>query len=146
MALPACVQAVLCGLSATTRNALSALVRSYVTQLDIAISGLRAKLVVLNILTVPPQLLNTIVQEVITEVKAGANLIPLSVIGQCIEVGDLNVSIQQNLDLILSDANIIANDLSRLLSFKDEVESLITELQATINTYQQVISMLDACP
>lgn len=144
--LPNCVEAVLCGLSASVRSAISALLQGYVTQLNIAIVALEAKLVYLDILTIPPQALKAFVDQAIAEVKAGANLIPFSAIGQCIEVGNLNVAIQQNLDIVLSDANIISNDLSRMLSFKDEVTAEIAQLQATLNTYTQVIALINACP
>jgi len=146
MTLANCVQQVLCGLTAATRNAIVALLQGYVAQLDLLKAALEAQLVYLNILSVPPQIANSLVQTVISEVKAGANLIPLDLIGDCFSLGQLNAYIQTNIDIILADANIIANDLSRLLSFGDEIRAEIADLEAVITFYQDIITTINVCP
>lgn len=145
MSLSNCVKTILCGLSAATRSALKTLVQGYVAQLEVLVTALEAKLIYLDLLTAPVNVLNSLAQQAIAEVKAGANIVPLDLIGSCIEIGDLNVSIQNNLDALLVDVNIVANDLERLLSFRDEVQAEINNLREVIALYNNVIDALDAC-
>lgn len=146
MALANCVQVLLCGLSAAVRNALVALLQGYIAQLGLVVATLKAQLIYLNILTAPVKIADDAVTGVITKVRAAANLVPLSLIGQCVDIGDLNVSIQQNLDVVLADATIIANDLERLLSFGDEIAAKIQSFENTIQFYEQVIATINVCP
>lgn len=145
MALAVCVKVVLCGLSNATRQAINTVLGAYIIQLNLARAALELKLVKLNVATVPVQLLNTAIQGVVNEIKAGANIIPISVIGDCIGVGDINAAIQSNLDILLVDANIITSDLQRLLSFRDEVQGVLDDLESVILLYEEVLTLLTTC-
>lgn len=145
MTLTNCVKQVLCGLSAAVQNALVALIKGYIAQLDLYKAQLEAKLVYLAMLSTPPQVLNSLAQTALSEIKAGANIVPLDLVGRCFQVGELNEAIQENLNIVLADANTIANDLSRLLSFRDEVEEAIADVQAVIDLYTEIVATIDAC-
>jgi len=145
VALANCVKLVLCGLSAATRNAIVGILQGYVGVLNAQITSLEVELVALNIATAPVALANSAVQSFINQVKAGANIVPLNLIGECFDLGQLNEAVQVNLDLALVDANIIANDLERLLSFKAELDATILDLQTTIELYTEVIATIKVC-
>lgn len=145
MALPLCVRAILCGLSTGVQNALAGILAGYIAIIDVEIGALTGYLVYLNIATLPINALNSVVQTALLQAKAAANIVPFSIIGECIQVGDLNVAIQANIDVILEDVNVIATDLSRLLSIKEETDAAIRELQAVRDTYVEVLGILNAC-
>lgn len=140
-----CVKVLLCGLSAATRNAIVALLNGYIGVLNAQVTTLTAELDVLNIASAPVALANSLVQSFINEVKAGANIIPFDLIDQCVEIGQLNEAIQVNLDIALVDADIIASDLERLLSFKDELTAEIADIQTTLELYVEAIATFDLC-
>jgi hypothetical protein len=84
-------------------------------------------------------------EQTLTQLKAGASIIPLDLIGQCTDVSQLTLSIQQNIDLALSDINVIFNDITRLLSYKDDVEAAIEDLASVISVYTEVLGLLEIC-
>lgn len=145
MALANCVQHVLCGLSAGVRSALVVLIKGYINQLQVYETLITARRAYLNILTAPIAIAKNVVDGVITQAKAGANIIPLDLIGDCFEVGQLNESIQANLNLVLVDANILATDLERLLSFGDELDAILVDVNSTIQFYESIIAAIDVC-
>lgn len=140
-----CVKDLLCGLSNATRAALSGILDGYVAQLGILEAALLAKLQFLNILTVPPQLANTLVQAALSEAKAAANIIPLDLIGQCAGMGKLNESIQTNIDALMSDVSQIATDLSRLASFTDELNAQLDDVRGVIQYYKDILATIEIC-
>lgn len=140
-----CAKIIICGLSAGVRNALAGIVKGYIAELDTYVGVLQAKLVYANIAVLPIQALSKAVTLAVNDAKAGANIVPLDIIGQCVGIGDINVAIQANLDVILADALVISNDLSRLLSFRDEINAEIASVQNTINFFQLVIAQIDLC-
>lgn len=145
MALANCVAQVLCGLAAATRAAIASLIDKYLIALRVARAELEAQLVVLDIASAPIIALNNLAQQALLEVKAGANLIPLDLIGNCLDVGRLNETIQANLDIVAGDISIVAQDLARLVSFRDEVEASIRELDRFIDTYLEILEIIDGC-
>lgn len=145
MALADCVREVLCGLSAATRNALVGIIRGYVTALEAEKAILQAKLLKLNILTLPVSALNSVAQSALAQARAGANIVPLDLIGTCVDVGNLNDVITRNIEIVTRELNKIATDLERLLSFADEINAAIDDIDAVLQTYIEVIEFIDTC-
>lgn len=143
--LARCVEAILCGLSRATQNALINLINGYLIQLDLARASLEAELAVLNIATAPIALANTVAQQALAQIKAGANLIPLDIIGTCFEVGVLNETISENIDALAVDVNIIASDLQRLVSARDEVEAALDNLVQSISLFRSILETFSTC-
>lgn len=145
MALDSCVREILCGLSAAVRAALSSIIQGYILQLGTYKATLEAQLIYLDLLAIPPQLVNTLAQQALNEAKAATNLIPLSLIGRCVDIGDINATIEDNVNIIAADLNIILTDVSRILSQSDEIQALIDTVSASINLYTEVLSLIDLC-
>lgn len=145
MALANCVKDLLCGLSGALRNALVAILESYIVQLDVLIAAKDAELVKLNVLAVPVLLVNPIAQDLLAQAKAGANLLPLDIIADCFQFGQLNLSIQTNLDALAQDISVLTTDIARLLSAGDEVRAVIADLQEVRNFYVEVIAQIVIC-
>ncbi len=145
MTLGKCVKGVLCGLSAATRNALALILKKYVTELQLYEQALEAEAIYLNALAIVPNILNKEVQAVIRAARSALDLVPLSLIGNCFDMQDLNRSVQVSLDLALAEAKIISQDLERLLSAGDEVQIRLDEVRVTIQTYAEALALIDAC-
>lgn len=140
-----CVKSIICGLSTAVQNALRALLNAYIAQFDVLIAGYEAKLIYLNILTAPVQVVAGFVEAAIQDARAGANLIPFDLAEGCIGIGDINLAIQDNLNAILASAINIETDLNRMLSFKDEVEAAIADVKRLRDLYVALISTIDTC-
>lgn len=145
MALDQCVQDILCSLSAGVRNAFVSILRTYITQIDVSIAAYEAKLVYLNILAVPPQALNEIAQTALNQVRNVTRLVPFSVIQECTDYNQITGAVQTTLDDLSSNAQILTNDLQRILSLRDEVEAVIIDLRRVRDLYVEVLSVTDAC-
>lgn len=141
-----CAIQLLCGLSAATRNALVQLINGYIIALEAEESLIRVQLLKAQIALAPINLAAQIAEEALQKAKAAANIVPLNLIGQCVSIGNLNLAIQQNLDIILQDIVVITNDLNRLLSIQDAFQAEINQINSTIQYYQNIIATLNACP
>lgn len=145
MALVQCVKDILCSLSAGVRNGLADIVRIYLAQIDALIAKNQLTLTNLDIATAPLNILNDLAQTSIAAVKSEAELLPLDAITECVEFGDVSFAIQENLDALLVNANVLTNDLSRVLSYKDELEARVAELRRVRDLYVDVLAQIDIC-
>lgn len=140
-----CVKDILCGLSHGVRNALASLIRLFMAQIDAQIALLSAQLVYLDILSAPPQLAKVAVDAAVAQVKQYAQLIPFSLVAGCVGMSDLSLGVQANLDAITSTADIILDDLSRLLSFRDEIQAILEDLETIRDLYAEVLNQVSLC-
>lgn len=145
MALADCIIQVLCNLSNAVRNTLANLIRTFTAQMSAYKAVLVAKLAKIDIASAGIQILNRVASEAILTAKAGANIIPIDLINGCVAVGGLNRAIQENLDVLLADANIIANDLARLLSFRDDISAVLADVERLITFYTDIGNTLATC-
>lgn len=140
-----CVRQVLCGLSKSVREALRALIAAQVAILQVQIAQLEAYSAYLDVLTLPVSAASSLAEQFIQQVKSAAQVIPLDLIGTCVDVGNLNRAIEDTLNTALQDVNVLTNDLNRLLSFSDEVGALIDDLNETLNLYNAILDIIDLC-
>lgn len=140
-----CVKLVLCGLAASTRNVLLSLLDQYITLLNVEKTRLQALLLEASILSGGASVLNDIVQQQIGLVRSGLNYIPVSAIETCAGLGDFNVTVNGTINTVLAEADKIATDLARYISFGDELNAQVNKIEDAIEVYSHVQITLRAC-
>jgi len=143
--LSPCVRQILCALSQPLRNALTA-------QLTLARSELQAQLVILQakvaqyeVLAVGARIVAAVAQAALAQVQAAANLLPLSLISNCTDLGDVNVSVRQNIDRVSQDLVVATQKLTRVLSVSDELADAINVINEQISLLNAVLDAAGAC-
>jgi hypothetical protein len=84
-------------------------------------------------------------QSVVDEVKESAFLIPLNAISQCVDLGLFNLNLQQSIDVALGAANDFLYEATRLLSYSEELNFLVNELNNAIDQFTDISSIIDQC-
>lgn len=143
--LDPCVRAILCGLSNATLNAIKGLINAQVAIVTAQIAIITAKLLKYDILATAAQAGANIVLGKIEEIRAAASLIPLTLIAGCLDLGNLNLSIQQTIDAFVADFEVFVADAIRLLSFIDELNLLKLAYQEVLDLYQAVLATISLC-
>jgi len=145
MALNPCVKQILCALSAPVLAALNAVISSQIALLRAQIVAAQAQLLALDITTAPLELARNIAQGLIDQAKAAATLVPFELIAECADLGDFNVNFVESLDALTADLNDIVDDLQRLLSFKEELQLLVNELEEVIEQFEGIQAVIEEC-
>lgn len=143
--LDTCVRTIICGLSSATLSVLDQIFATYQAQIQLQILFLQSELSKLDILAAPVVLANEAAQSLLSQVRAAANLLPMSLIAGCTQFSDVNLAIRQNIDRISADAQVVATDLTRLLSMRDEVSALINELNTVLDLYAAIRAQISLC-
>ncbi len=140
-----CVKEILCGLSSAVLKQLKILIDGQIAILETAITALQAQILQYDILSKPIEAANIIFQAGITKVKKASTLIPLDLITDCVDLGDYNLNVQQTIDLASSTTNELTSELSRLLSFKEELNALVTDLTKAVKQFTDITDIIDRC-
>ena len=140
-----CAKIILCGLSGAAQAQLKSLISTYVGVLEGQIGALEAQLVVLDILTAPVEIARNAANEVGNQVKQGLKIVPTGLVADCVGLNVIPETIERNVDIVLQDINLIATDLERLLSFRDEIEALIDDFREALEVYSQILTNFDLC-
>jgi len=136
MAFSRCVHTILCTLSTAALAALDKVVDAQMIQLQLAVTVAQAKILKYDILLIPVQAANTIAQAALDQLKSAANLVPSDLINGCVDFGNITLEMQRAVDQIAGPLNDITQDLTRLLSFREELNALVEE-------YNKIITKLN---
>ena len=140
-----CVYTILCGLSASVRNALQNVITSLTASLNAQIVAYRSALLVYDVAVIPLELSRSILNGLLDIARSAATLVPLEIIEGCADLGDFNLDIVTSIDVITAELNDVIDDLNRILSFKDELEFLINELSAVLDNFNDISLVLEEC-
>lgn len=145
MALNPCVQQILCGLGNAVLSALKGIITAQKAVVTAAIVQAEAQLAIVRITTAPISAAAQVAQQVVDGAHAAANLVPLAILSNCADLGELNISINTSIDSALREVNTILADANRLLSFADELDALVVELNATIAQFDAILDVIALC-
>lgn len=145
MALDDCVRRILCGLSSGAQQALALSLDAIVVQNNIAIAALQAQAAALQIKILPVQAARDAAQSVIQAAQETSRMLPLALIADCTDLGQLNLSVLRAVDRELAALLQIVDDLTRLLSIQNELAALIDQLNVLNDLIAQVKGVLAEC-
>lgn len=128
MALSPCVRAILCSLSRPVIAAVSGIITAQVTIIDAEIAAIEVQLAALTIQLAPIQVLSGLVQTAIQDVQSIGNLVPVSVLLNCTDFGDVMVNLNTSLATANAAALSVEAKLNRYLSFQFQLKSAATFL------------------
>jgi len=140
-----CVKQILCALSDSVLRSLQALIDGQVAILQAQIAIYQTQLIQYDILSLPVQAVQQAAQSVVNEVKSSAFLIPLNAISNCVDLGFFNQNLFQSIDTALAAANDTLGELNRLLSYREELNALVNELNNSIDQFTSISSVIDQC-
>lgn len=143
--LAPCVKQILCSLSDSALRSVQGLIDGQVAILEAQIAVYQAQILQYDILGLPVQAAQAAAQQIVDEVKESAFLIPLNAISQCVDLGLFNLNLQQSIDVALSAANDFLFEATRLLSYSEELNYLVSELNNAIDQFTNISAVIDQC-
>lgn len=145
MALNPCVKNVICTLSLPVLVSLKTIIVSSTAQLQSVLAVLQARSITLGLEVLPAELARDAALAVLQEAQSVANLLPLSLIEGCADLGTLQQDLSNGVAQATSAVESFANDATRTLSLKTEVDLGIDELSAAISRQNEFVTIIDEC-
>ena len=145
MAFNPCLKSILCALGQATLDALNTVLQAQLVVIDAQIAAFTAQLAILDILTLPLSAAAVVAQEAINAANQVVSLVPLGLISDCADLGDLNVNLTQVLDNANADFQDIVTDLNRKLSFKDEINAGLEQLAEVRQQFSDILLTIEEC-
>jgi flagellin-like hook-associated protein FlgL len=140
-----CVREIVCSLSQPAIGLLNGILSTQITLLQSQVVAISAQLLTFDVLQAPVVVANAAAQTALQQVKEIVNIVPLNLIGQCADLGNVNLGLNRSIDGISAELEAITQDATRLLSFREELVSLQNELNATIDLFQAVQQVIATC-
>jgi hypothetical protein len=137
-----CVKAILCGLARPVILALSGIIEAQIGAITAQLAAISALLVVVNIATIPIVALQDLAQVAVDEATSVLNLVPLSIMTGCADLGQAMIDINSSINTSLAAANNLLTDVNRKLSFKAELEDAqvaLADAQARLKAISSAI-------
>jgi len=145
MALEPCVKALLCPLGNAVLGALKGILSAQIAFLQTQVAVISAQLIALEVQLIPIELARGLANTAIDAVRSAGNLVPLSVMSNCLGLGEMMVGLNNSLDAATAGANRILNEANRSLSFKAELEASVEEINATIDKLNELVAAIGEC-
>ena len=140
-----CVKEILCGLSDAVLRSMQTIIDGQVAILQASLVQIQAQILQYDVLAIPVEATRDAAQVVIDSVRQSVTLVPLNLISNCSELGDFNLNLSQSLDLATSVFDDVAFEATRLLSFRDELNSLVSEINGSIEQFTDIRAIMDQC-
>jgi hypothetical protein len=140
-----CVKAILCGLSSAALNALQAVIDGQVALIQAQIVVYQTQLLQYDVLAIPVEVAQQVAQSYIDKVRNSAILLPLNLITECVDLGDFNLNLQQSIDVALATADDLAYEAIRLLSYRDDLNAIVQELNAALTQFTDIKAVIGEC-
>jgi hypothetical protein len=140
-----CVKAILCGLSDSALRTIQALIDGQVALIRAQITIYQAQLLQYDILSIPIQATKVAAQAIIDKAKSSSYLIPLNVVTGCVDLGDFKVNIMDTLNIATATLDDVVFEATRLLSYRDELNAIVNELNAAITQFTDIRAIIDEC-
>lgn len=145
MAVQECVKTILCPLGNSVLSALNGIISAQVAFLQGELAVITAQLVTLEVQLLPIQVVRGVANAAVAEVRAAGNLVPVAIMADCFDLGDMQMKLNASLDASVASVNQILNEANRILSFKAELEAEVAEIQATIEKLNGIKFALSEC-
>ena len=145
MALNQCVKQILCGLSDAVLRSIQGIIDGQVAILEAQIVIIQTQLIQYDVLAIPVEATRDIAQAAIDAVRQSVTLVPLNLISNCVDLGNFNLNLSQSLDLATSTLDEVAFEAIRLLSYRDELNGLVNEINGTIEQFTDIRGVIDEC-
>lgn len=145
MALDPCVKNVICTLSLPVLTGLRAIIVSSVAEMQSALTLLQAQSITLGLETLPIALARNAANAVLQETQSIVNLLPLSLIEGCADLGTLQRDLSDGVAQATSAVDNWAKDATRTLSLKAEVDLGAGELAAALGRQTEFLTAIDEC-
>lgn len=145
MALDACVKAVLCPLGNTVLSAFNGIITAQVTFLQAEVTFISATLISLQIQLLPLQAVKGLVDAALAAVKSAANLVPVALMNNCLDLGISMQGINNSLDDATASANKKLDEINRSLSYTAELEAKRDAINATIAQLNDLKATISSC-
>ncbi len=145
MALEACVKQILCTLSDSALRKLQSIIDSQKALIQVQITAIQTQLIQYDIASKPVVMIKQAADLAIKEIQQTAGIIPLSMISGCGDLGDFNLNLKENMNTALQVYEDTAYELTRLLSYKEELNALVNDLNAMLDQYTEIRDIMDDC-
>lgn len=145
MALDPCVKNIVCTLSVPVLTSLKALVEAQISITQSLLAQLQARSVTLGIQLVPIQVARDAAVAVLNESQSIANLLPLSLIEGCADLGSLQVNLTSAVQQATSAVADLADDATRTLSLQNELNLEIASLNTQLTDFNDFVTVIDEC-
>ena len=143
--LAPCVQQILCALSNAALSALKSIISGQIALLKAQILVFQTQLLQYDVLAIPVEVVQAAANAVVNKVRGAASLVPLNIISQCVDLGNFNLNLQQSIDVALATANDVLFEATRLLSYKTELNAVVANLNAAIDQFNAINTIIDGC-
>jgi hypothetical protein len=140
-----CVKAILCGLSSAILNALQAVIDGQVALIRAQITVYQTQLIQYDVLAIPVEMAKQVADSYIEKVRNSAMLVPLNLISECVDLGEFNLNLQQSIDVALATADDLAYEATRLLSYRDDLNAIVQELNDALTQFTDIKSVISEC-
>ena len=140
-----CLQEIICGLSAATLSVLRGVLETQLAAVQAQVAIIAGKLVVVDIIVAPVVLVKDAAETALNDIRALANVIPINLIGDCVQLGQFSAALNTNIDLISADLEDQVRDITRILSVKKELQFIQDQLNALIDQINAVLTVISLC-
>jgi len=144
--LPPCVATILCGLSSAALNALQTIINGQIALLQAQIAIYQAQILQYDILAIPVEATRAAAQTILDKVKQSSTLIPINIIASCVPIGDFKVNLMESLNAATSAIDDVAFEAIRLLSFRDDLNAIVAQMNIMIVQFTDIRDVIKACP
>jgi len=140
-----CAQQILCGLSTAALQVIQTLINGQVAVLQSQITFYQTQLLQYDILAIPARAAQTTLQSVVNNVRNSVAVLPAQLVVDCVDLGQFNLNLQESIDVVLGVSEDNLFEIQRLLSFQDELQSQIDQLNSIITQYTQIQDVITIC-
>lgn len=145
MTLAPCVHTILCSLTTGVLTSLDGVVAAQIATLNLAISAAQAKILKYDVLLLPVEAANAIAQTTLATLRSAGSLVPSRLINDCLDFGDITLNMQEAVDQASAQLNNLTQDLTRLLSVKEELAALIDEYNQIVDELNEFRALIQEC-
>lgn len=145
MALAPCVHSILCSLTTGVLTTLDGVVATQIATLSLAIAAAQAKILKYDVLLIPVQAANAVAQSTLATLRSAGSLVPSRLINDCADFGDITLNMQEAIDQASAQLNNLTQDLTRLLSIREELNALVEEYTQIIDELNEFRAVIQEC-
>ena len=141
-----CVKEITCTLGLPVLRALDAVVQLAIIEINTQLAAIAAQLIVLDIAVAPVNLALNLAEEAINAIKAPlAQLMPVSTMKECVDMGDLMVGMDDVASRSTAAIEDFRQDAIRTLSIRDELAELQNILNANLLRFEAFSELINDC-
>ena len=143
MALHPCVKSVLRTLTGPALRSLRSLITANISTLQVLKAQLQTRLTKLQVQLVPIAAGRDAALAVLEQSRGVASILPLDVIRDCTDLGDLNAQMAEGIGQATAAVQDFADDATRLLTIKANLTAEIAKLDTLITRLNEWVAAID---